>query len=53
MQSHSLSNGVKEGLIEQPQDGPGAHSIDVLLTGEPLEGLWPSGSFPPALPFVA
>ena len=35
-----LSNSVKEGLVDRPQDWPGAHSVDALLTGEPLEGLW-------------
>lgn len=35
-----LSHGVKEGLVERPQDWPGAHSVNALLTGEPLEGLW-------------
>ncbi|HSK79155.1 MAG TPA: transposase [Thermoanaerobaculia bacterium] len=35
-----LSHGVKEGLVDRPQDWPGAHSVDALLTGEPLEGLW-------------
>jgi REP element-mobilizing transposase RayT len=35
-----LSNSVKEGLVERPQDWPGAHSVNALLTGEPLEGLW-------------
>jgi hypothetical protein len=34
-----LSNSVKEGLVERPQDWPGAHSVGALLTGEPLEGL--------------
>jgi REP element-mobilizing transposase RayT len=35
-----LSHGVKEGLVKRPQDWPGAHSVNALLTGEPLEGLW-------------
>jgi hypothetical protein len=38
--AYILSHGVKEGLVERPQDWPGAHSINALLTGEPLEGLW-------------
>jgi len=35
-----LSHGVKEGLVDRPQDWPGAHSVNALLTGEPLAGLW-------------
>lgn len=38
--AYILSHGVKEGLVERPQDWPGAHSVNALLTGEPLEGLW-------------
>jgi hypothetical protein len=33
-----LSNGVKEGLIEQPQDWPGVHCANALLDGKPLTG---------------
>jgi hypothetical protein len=33
-------HGIKEGLVERPQNWPGAHSVNALLTGEPLEGLW-------------
>ena len=35
-----LSHGVKEGLVERPQDWPGAHSVHALLTADPLQGLW-------------
>jgi REP element-mobilizing transposase RayT len=35
-----LSHGAKEGLVERPQDWPGAHALTALLTGEPLEGYW-------------
>jgi REP element-mobilizing transposase RayT len=38
--AYIVSHGVKEGLVERPQDWPGAHSVNALLTGEPLEGLW-------------
>jgi REP-associated tyrosine transposase len=35
-----LSNGCKEDLVERPQDWPGVHCINALLTGQPLEGTW-------------
>lgn len=35
-----LSHGAKEGLVARPQDWPGVHSVEALLTGEPLEGRW-------------
>jgi putative transposase len=35
-----LSNGVKEGLVERPQDWPGVHCVSALLTGESLTGHW-------------
>jgi len=35
-----LSQGVKEGLVADPRDWPGAHSVNALLTGDPLEGVW-------------
>lgn len=38
--AYIVSHGAKEGLVERPQDWPGAHSVNALLTGEPLEGLW-------------
>src|SRR5436853_1895268 len=35
-----LSNGVKEGLVERPQDWLGVHCVSALLTGESLTGHW-------------
>ena len=35
-----LSHGCKEGLVARPRDWPGAHSIDALLVGKPITGLW-------------
>ena len=35
-----LSHGCKEGLVSTPADWPGAHCIQALLRGAPLEGLW-------------
>jgi REP element-mobilizing transposase RayT len=35
-----LSNGCKENLVARPQDWPGVHCVDALLTGEPLKGTW-------------
>ncbi len=35
-----LAHGVKEGLVERLEEWPGAHCVQALLTGEPLEGLW-------------
>ncbi len=35
-----LSQGVKEGLVFHPADWPGAHSVEALLYGTPLEGIW-------------
>ncbi len=35
-----LSHGVKEGLVDHPGKWHGLHSIDALLSGEPLVGLW-------------
>jgi hypothetical protein len=35
-----LSHGCKENLVERPQDWPGAHSVNALLTGQSLEGTW-------------
>ena len=35
-----LSNGCKEDLVERPQDWPGVHCVEALLTGEPLKGTW-------------
>jgi len=38
--SYLLSHGAKENLVERPQDWPGVHCVDALLTGRPLEGTW-------------
>jgi len=35
-----LANGCKENLVARPQDWPGVHCVDALLTGEPLKGTW-------------
>jgi REP element-mobilizing transposase RayT len=35
-----LAHGSKEGLVERPQDWPGVHCVQSLLSGAPLEGLW-------------
>ena len=35
-----LSHGAKEGLVARPQDWPGVHCANALVTGEPLEGQW-------------
>ena len=35
-----LSNGCKEDLVARPQDWPGVHCVNALLTGQPLEGTW-------------
>jgi REP element-mobilizing transposase RayT len=35
-----LSQGCKEGLVARPQDWPGVHAIEALLTGQPVEGTW-------------
>lgn len=35
-----LSHGVKEGLVLHPAEWPGAHCVEALLHGVPLEGLW-------------
>ena len=35
-----LSHGVKESLVEKPQDWPGVHCAEALLTGESLTGHW-------------
>ena len=35
-----LEQGCKEGLVRRPQDWPGATSVEALLTGKPLVGLW-------------
>lgn len=35
-----LSQGVKEGIVERPEDWPGLHCAEALASGRPLEGLW-------------
>jgi REP element-mobilizing transposase RayT len=35
-----LSNGCKEDLVARPQDWPGVHCVNALMTGQPLEGTW-------------
>lgn len=35
-----LSQGVKERLVARPGDWPGVHSVEALLTGQPLRGYW-------------
>ena len=35
-----LEQGTKEGLVRRPQDWPGAHSVQALLDGRPLRGVW-------------
>jgi len=35
-----LSHGAKEALVARPQDWPGVHCAEALLTGQPLEGSW-------------
>jgi REP element-mobilizing transposase RayT len=35
-----LANSVKEHLVDQACDWPGAHAAEALLTGTPLEGVW-------------
>jgi REP element-mobilizing transposase RayT len=35
-----LAQGCKEGLVERPQDWPGAHAVRALLGEEELEGFW-------------
>jgi hypothetical protein len=40
MQSHSLSHGVKEFLVERAVDWPGVNSVRAILEGKPLTGYW-------------
>ena len=35
-----LSNGVKEGLVDRPEQWPGIHSAKQLLSGKKLKGVW-------------
>lgn len=38
--AYILGQGVKEGLVERPQDWPGVHAAQALLTGKKLKGRW-------------
>jgi REP element-mobilizing transposase RayT len=38
--AYILSHGVKEFLVERPQEWPGVHCVKALLKGEPLTGHW-------------
>ena len=38
--AYILSHGCKENLVARPQDWPGVHCVNALLTGEPIEGTW-------------
>ena len=38
--SYILSQGVKEGLVEKPQQWPGFHCATSLVTGKPIKGEW-------------
>jgi REP element-mobilizing transposase RayT len=38
--AYILGHGVKEGLVERPQQWPGVHCVRALLFGVPLEGTW-------------
>lgn len=35
-----LAQGTKEGLVERPQDWPGAHCVKALMLGRELSGKW-------------
>lgn len=35
-----LSNSCKEGLVKRPQDWPGPSSVEALLTGTTVRGVW-------------
>lgn len=35
-----LRHGVKEHLVDRPQDWPGPHGVEALLEGSPLTGIW-------------
>jgi REP element-mobilizing transposase RayT len=38
--NYLLSHGTKENLVARPQDWPGVHCVDALLSGQPMEGTW-------------
>ena len=35
-----LEQGTKEGLVRSPEEWPGAHSVQALLDGLPIRGVW-------------
>jgi REP element-mobilizing transposase RayT len=35
-----LAHGAKENLVHRPQDWPGVHCAEALLTGQSLDGIW-------------
>ena len=39
-----LSQGVKENLVERPEQWPGFHCAESLATGKPIEGYWFNGT---------
>ncbi|MCK5689090.1 hypothetical protein KAI87_07465 [Myxococcota bacterium] len=39
-----MKHGVKEGLVERPEEWPGLHSAKSVLTGKPLQGIWVDGT---------
>ena len=39
-----LSQGTKEGLVARPQDWPGVHCANALMTGQPMSGRWFDGT---------
>lgn len=41
-----LANSVKEGLVDDPRQWPGASSAATLLDGAPLEGVWRGRVYP-------
>jgi REP element-mobilizing transposase RayT len=38
--TYLLSHGAKENLVSRPQDWPGVHCVNALLSGQPMEGTW-------------
>ncbi|MFP6664129.1 MAG: hypothetical protein VCC00_08025 [Deltaproteobacteria bacterium] len=43
-QTYVLSQGVKENLVQRPQQWPGTHSAKELSTGKPRYGIWFDGT---------
>ena len=37
---YALEQAVEAGLVDRPSQWPGVHSVDALLSGEPLRGIW-------------